>query len=58
MPKVPPIEFEFQITEQAQAYDRWLRAKVQASLDDPAPSLSHDAVMAELERVIADAEQK
>ncbi len=57
MPKLSPIEFEFETTEQAEAYDRWLRAKVQASLDDPNPSLPHDEVMAELDRIIAEAEQ-
>jgi hypothetical protein len=57
MSKLSPIESEFETTEQAEAYDRWLRAKVQASLDDPNPNLPHDAVMAELDRIIAEAEQ-
>ena len=33
-------------------YDRWLRAKVQASLDDPRPGVPHEQVMAEMEAVI------
>jgi hypothetical protein len=58
MPKLSPIESEFETAEQAEAYDRWFRAKVQASLDDPRPSPPHDAVMAELDRIIAEAEQE
>ncbi len=57
MPKLSPIESEFETTEQAEAYDRWLRAKVQASLADPNPSVPHDAVMLELDRIIAEAER-
>jgi hypothetical protein len=34
--------------EQAASYDRWFRAEVQASLDDPRPSIPHDQVMAEI----------
>jgi hypothetical protein len=37
MPTVlSPIESEFATTEEAEAYERWFRAKVQESLDDPA----------------------
>ncbi len=31
--------------EQAASYDRWFRAKVQAALDDPRPSVPHDEAM-------------
>lgn len=47
-----PIESEFATVEQAQAYDRWLRAKVQASLDDQGPCLPHDEVMARMRALI------
>jgi hypothetical protein len=47
-----PIESEFATTEEAEAYDRWYRAKVQASLDDQRPSRPHDQVMAELREII------
>jgi hypothetical protein len=40
-----PIESEFATVEDAEAYDRWFRMKVQASLDDPRPSTPHDQVM-------------
>ena len=53
-----PIISEFATEEQAASYDRWLRAKVQASLDDPRPSVPHDQVMAEMDAIIAEAEQQ
>ncbi|WP_085634126.1 antitoxin [Pseudomonas sp. R16(2017)] len=47
-PVVPDLEPE----EQAASYDRWFRAKVQASLDDPRPSIAHDQVMAEMQALM------
>ncbi|MHA6140346.1 type II toxin-antitoxin system RelB family antitoxin [Pseudomonas mohnii] len=47
-----PIVSEFETEEQAASYDRWFRAKVQASLDDPRPSIPHDQVMAEMRALI------
>jgi hypothetical protein len=47
-----PIESEFATTEEAEAYDRWFRTKVQASLDDLRPPTPHDQVMAELKELI------
>lgn len=47
-----PIVSEFETEEQAASYDRWFRAKVQASLDDPRPSIPHDQVMAEIRALI------
>ena len=45
-----PIESEFATEEEAEAYDRWFRAKVEYSLqlaDDPnTRRISHDEVMA------------
>lgn len=32
---------------EAAAYDAWFRAQVQASIDDPRPSIPHEEVMAE-----------
>jgi hypothetical protein len=43
---------EFATTEEAEAHDRWLRAKVQASLADGRPTVPHDEVMAEARRII------
>jgi len=47
-----PIESEFATTEEAEAYERWFRAKVQESLDDNSPLISHDQVMAEMQEQI------
>ncbi|WP_232109170.1 antitoxin [Pseudomonas poae] len=47
-----PIVSEFETEEQAASYDRWFRAKVQASIDDPRPSIPHDQVMAEMRTLI------
>ena len=30
---------------QAAAYDKWLKAEIQAAIDDPRPSIGHDQVM-------------
>lgn len=49
-----PIESEFATTEEAEAYELWFRAKVQASRDDPRPSIPHDAVMAEMRQLLED----
>jgi hypothetical protein len=53
-----PIVSEFDTEEQAASYSRWFRARVQASLDDPSPSIPHDQVMAEMDAIIAEAEQR
>jgi len=58
MSTLSPIESEFATTEEAEAYDRWFRAKVRASLADKRPSLSHDAAMSEMDAIITEAEQQ
>lgn len=50
MSKLSPIESEFETTEQAEAYDAWFRAKVQASLDCKDPLIPHDEAMALIKR--------
>ena len=52
-----PIVSEFETEEQAASYDRWFRAKVQASLADPRPSIPHDQVMARMDAIIEKAEK-
>ena len=52
MTKLTPIESEFATTEEAEAYDTWFRAEVEASLADSRPSIPHDQVMAELRALI------
>jgi hypothetical protein len=48
-----PIASEFATVEEAEAYERWLRAKVQASLDDPRPNIPHDLVMGRMRALLA-----
>jgi hypothetical protein len=52
-----PIVSEFETEEEADSYDRWFRARVQASIDDPRPSVPHDQVMAEM-RALIESKQK
>lgn len=47
-----PIVSAFEIEEQAASYDRWVRAKVQASIDDPRSNIPHEQVMAEMRALI------
>ena len=57
-PVLSSIVSEFETEEQAASYGIWFRAKVQASLDDPHPSIPHDQVMAEMDAIIAEAEKQ
>ena len=47
-----PFALEFETEAQAASHDRWFRAKVQTSLDDPHPNVPHDQVMAEMRALI------
>jgi hypothetical protein len=47
-----PIESEFATVAEAEAHDRWFRAKIPASLDDQRPSTPHDQVTAALREII------
>ena len=38
--------------DEAASYDRWFRAKVQKSLDNPLPNIPHDQVMAEMRQML------
>jgi len=52
-----PLVSEFETEEQEASYVAWLKAKVQASLDDPRPNIPHDQVMARM-RAMLDAKKK
>ncbi len=52
MAKLSPLVSEFRTTEEAEAYDRWFRAQVQASLADRRPSVPHDQAMARIRATI------
>lgn len=56
--RLDPLISEFDTEEQAASYDRWLRAKVQAALDDPRPSVPHDEAMARVRATIDAAKRK
>lgn len=58
MAKLDPIVSEFATTEEAEAYDAWFRAKVEASLTDTRPPIPHDQVMAEMRALIDDRRKK
>lgn len=47
-----PIESEFATVEEAEAYDRWFRAKVEAALASTQPPVPHDEAMAHLRALI------
>lgn len=51
-PQRPPPVPEFNDEEQAASHDRWFRAKVKASLDDPRPNIPHEQVMADMRALI------
>jgi len=57
MGKLSPIESEFDSTQEAEAYERWFRAKVEASLADRRPAVPHETVMAEIDELIEQAER-
>lgn len=52
MGKLSPIESEFDSPEEAEAYERWFRAKVEAALADDRPGIPHDQLMAEIHDLI------
>ena len=58
MTKLSPIVSEFETEQEAESYDRWFRAKVEASLADPRPGIPHDEVMAEMHKLIAEKSDK
>jgi len=52
MSDMSPIESEFATSEDAEAHDAWVRAKVAAALASKAPTVPHDEVMAEVKRLL------
>jgi hypothetical protein len=53
MPTLPKPDHDgFATAEEAEAYDRWYRAKVQKSLDDPRAGIPYEVVMAEVMAII------
>lgn len=52
MPALDPIISEFASTEEAEAHDAWVRAKIQKSLANPGPGLPHDEVVRRVQATI------
>lgn len=52
MIKLTPIESEFATTEEAEAYDAWLRAKVEKAMASTRPHIPHEQVMAQMQAII------
>lgn len=53
-----PIVSEFENAEAEASYEKWLIARVEASLADPRPSVPHSTVVAGAEAIIARAEAR
>ncbi len=53
MSNLDPLPPEFATPEEAEAYDAWFRAKVEASLADTRPAIPHDEAVARLDAIIA-----
>lgn len=51
--QLSPIVSEFESEEHAARYDAWFRAKVQASLEDERPNVTHDQAMTEVKSRLA-----
>jgi hypothetical protein len=47
-----PFYSEFESEEEAESYNRWFRAKVQAALDDPRPGIPHEKAMVRLDQLL------
>ncbi len=48
-----PIVSEFNTAEQAASHGQWFRVEVQKALNNTAPCIPHDQVMAEMRALIA-----
>ncbi|MFT4178460.1 MAG: antitoxin [Thermomonas sp.] len=51
--KLDPRVSEFETEEQAESYDRWFRAKVQAAMKSDRPRVPHDEAIARVRATIA-----
>lgn len=53
MGKLDPIISEFATQEEAEAYDVWFRAQVEAAIKEKGPVIPHEQVMREARAIIA-----
>jgi hypothetical protein len=56
--KLDPIISEFETQEEADAYDRWFREKIQRAMQDDRPGIPHDEAMARARAAIREAAKK
>lgn len=52
MTKLTPIESEFATTQEAEAYDAWFRATIEARMASDKPGIPHDEAMARMQAII------
>ena len=52
MTKLTPIESEFATTQEAEAYDAWFRAEVEAAMASDEPGIPDDEAMARMQAII------
>ena len=52
MTKLDPIVSEFATQEEADAYDKWFRAEVEAALKEEGPGIPHDEVMRDVRAML------
>jgi hypothetical protein len=52
MTNLSPIESEFATTEDAEAHDAWVRAKIEKAMASEEPGIPHDEVMAMAQAII------
>lgn len=52
MGKLDPIVSEFETEEEAEAYDQWFRAQVEAALASTEPHIPHEQVTKEIQAII------
>jgi hypothetical protein len=53
-----PIESQFATVEEAEAHDRWFRAKIGEALANPRPLVPHDEALARIRRTIDKAKDR
>lgn len=58
MPSYDPLVSEFESAEAEATYEQWLTARIEKSIADPRPSISHAEVAAGAEAIIARAEAR
>ncbi|KPW17059.1 Uncharacterized protein ALO83_03803 [Pseudomonas cannabina pv. alisalensis] len=50
--RISPIVPELETEEPSATHDKWFRTQVSASINDPAPNIPHDQVMAEMRALL------